>query len=291
MARPSSETNVAGRLFANSVNESLGVSFGVALVNGMNQIGARLPEIARALAVGIEADLLQSRRLETNRELALGAAEAVYAQYTARTPNRHSGPYRANSPGTKGYTHGRYSGILGPALSNFSVMTEGTTRSRIDFLNEAYLNREAPHWARLNFGAGSAHGANPKAYQVTLIGPKGGSYGVAVLELPDMHRDAIKMPAGIWTEGEGGGDEFTPFKKGTLGAYKEVNSRATQFADAGVKFIAREAGNAYARMLQVALENPRTLRAIEGQFGKPISARADIRGGGGISFEGARVRR
>lgn len=270
------ETRVAGRRLANQVNGSLGVSFGAALTNGVNQAIGRAPQMAQVLALAIEQDILRSDRLKVNLEIAEGAANAVYSKYQSRTPRRVETPYRVGENRLSG-------GILGDALSNIGEMVAGTTRQRIAFVNEEYLDQEAPHWARINFGAGPKHGANPKAYTVTLIGPQGGATEIARLGFGDLHRPAIRFPKGVWL-GEGK-NEFHP-RSST--SFKDVSARATQFLDAGVKYVAQNAGNAYVGLIQRALADDTKRGELQARFNRPI--RADARAGG-ISFVGQRTGR
>ncbi len=263
----------AVRRIANQFQGQIGVSISAALVNGLNEaVASRVPKIGQAVAASLQADILQADRRELNLGLALGAQEAVYDAYQSRT--RFYTPGGVPDPRTEG----RYGpGVLAGALGDPS-MVAGTTRSRISFVNTDVLDQEASHWRRLNFGAGGNSssggvGEPQGAFPLDFFGPSGGRTRVGVLEFAPGVRPAMIIPAHYWDE-EGffhvgrKPDGVTGRSAGTM----KVGARGAQFLDAGLRYIADNAGREYLVMFNNLLRDPATQKKIEARFGAPIRA-------------------
>lgn len=260
------------RRIVNRMGGSVGISISAAFVNGIGEAVKKIPAMGQALAATLEADIRQSDRREANLALAQGAQRAVLESYQGRqrlyTPNGQPDP-RAE---------GRYGpGVLADALGD-PDMVAGTTRSRISFINTEALDAEAPHYARLNWGAGgnaSSRGAGlePGRFDLEFVGPQGGRQTVGILAFGSMVRPAMKIPAHFWDE-EG---FFHVGRKpkgaeGSSGGRMAVGARGAQFFDAGLRYVAAHAGEEYLVMLNNLLRDPKAKRSIEAKFGKPISA-------------------
>lgn len=127
-----------------------------------------------------------------NRRIADSMQEAVLESYDERVTNA---PGRLPS-----YRIGenRYSGgALRRALAHpemFSASYQGIT-----FMNKAILDKEAAHWARLNWGAGSraSEGFSSHPVRLQVFGQT-----LGVLSPPNHPQPGFAIPRGVWVGGE-----------------------------------------------------------------------------------------
>lgn len=167
-------------------------------------IGATGKVVQLAEAIKIE----DPRRLESTNE-------AIVKEMLARTRNSVSQiSARAKHYGAE---RGRLTGGLGRAVKDDGFAY--ATAHGIHFADVSILNREAKHWARLNFGAGKAGQGSPNGvfrlrFDERIIGPPVG--------FRDQPRAGFSMPGGFFDDegnfstpkrefrGASTGNEFRP---------------------------------------------------------------------------------
>jgi len=248
----------------------LGGGLGQGLANGIAEaFGNRGPAMVRILGKALSGQQLRHQLLPVNKALALGAQEAVLEGYLHRTPRRTNPSYRQGQ--------GRFSGgQLERALAS-PAMIEGTTAFVISFLDKGHLSATAPQWRQVNFGAAGAGGGpgskEPGTYEMLLNGR-----GVGSLHLKSRPRVPINMPVGYWTNAGGkgvndpgsrNGEFHVHAGKGLSGKFAG-GSRATQFVDAGMQFLAKETGPAYYAVLLEVISSARGKARIEKGTGVKI---------------------
>lgn len=121
----------------------------------------------------------------------------------------------------------------------------------IDFIDQAILNQEARHWARLNFGAGDPGGGS-KRVRLRLFGQSAGTIGFDIAP-----RRAFQMPTGFFVEpgsfhsvkfsGGGHRHEFVPMSTSTSGHWSTIRGR--HFLEAGLDALRIELPKEYEALL------------------------------------------
>lgn len=208
---------------------------------------------------------------QTNREIGAAAQRSVVAAYIRRRPQRDLPAYRA---GATDHHRRRYAnGALLRALQSPNFWS--SSAAGIQFINTSLMNKEAAHWARLNFGTqGGAAVKPPARFEVTW-----GQLAIGALQLVPNVRPAFRLPPGIWIRpglfypmGEargvrgvrtgvsgGGSPARAQASIYNTGAVQRVNRRtwhaanskytkgiaSTNFLDAGIRRIAEETGKRY----------------------------------------------
>lgn len=198
-----------------------------------------------------------------HQDVGVQAMRNVSQAFISRRFRRPVGPYRGSE--------NRLSGRLGRALSssaNIHATVEG-----LSIINSSYLDREAAHWRRLNFGAGAGSREGiiaPQQFPITWGGVAAGVLGLASDPSP-----AFVIPFGFWLNSGGptspsvealGQDRFFPGSAsrrlggfgGAHGAgsvkdlgFVQQRRKATggiasrNFLDAGVRGVANDLPRAY----------------------------------------------
>lgn len=220
-----------------------------------------------ASTFGAVQRLESARFTSAHQQVGEAAIRSISAAYRNRRFRRGAGRYREGD--------NRLSGKLGKALSNSKAMVSADASS-VSIINTSFLDREAAHWRRLNFGAGAggAEGITaPARYAITWEGVAAGTLGLEAQPSP-----AFFIPRGYWMEGgrmvspgEGRRGQFFPGNPsnrlggatpGSLGvgmqAKKMTRGIASRnFLDAGVRRLANELPRAYAAIYADLYENAR----------------------------------
>ena len=216
--------------------EILAINMHNSVVAGLKDAGSDVERLARKMARKLEQQQIPSSRLkEANLKLASIGQNAIVSGWRSRLPVG-APPYRRGPT-----TSDRLSGLLGPALAS-PEMLRGTTARTISFLNVGYLNREARHWYRVNYGAfgPKATPSRPTAYPVTVDGQ-------TVTVLQDESPPAIQswLPRSYTSEGE---VYFAPLKGPADRA--GGGHRSALFTDLGLQAVARNFDPVYDNMLR-----------------------------------------
>ena len=205
-----------------------------------------------------------------NAHLNVGRAtmRSVVAGFDNRRMRRPVARYRAGD--------NRLSGKLRRALLSDDHIDRGIRHLRV--INTSLLDREAAHWRRLNFGAGSIGGQpGPEQFTITWEGVALGTLGLD----PDP-RPGFVIPFGYWLGKRGiespsgerrGMDQFFPgAAPAGPGASRYQRRRPTggiaarNFLDAGVRRLANELPRAYATIFEDAFSR------AEGELGEMARA-------------------
>lgn len=182
-------------------------------------------DFARKLFKAIDLNLIPATRLRhANRTLAEGAQAAIVGGWHEALPAKAPIYRRGPDPNKN-----RLSQLLGPALASESML-RGTTDRTISFINASYLNTEARHWYRVNYGAygPKVSPRRPEAFPVTV-------QGHTLFHLEDKHRPAPNswLPRAFVSEGT---EYFEP-KKGPADVHGG-GTRSAVFTDLGFRHIA-----------------------------------------------------
>lgn len=206
-----------------------------------------------------------SRSLDSaHKNIAAEAQIAVLKSYDERVDQSH--PYRIGD---------RYSGgALRRALAN-PEMFVGSYQG-IRYMNVAILNREAAHWARLNWGAGPKAASGYPIASAVALSVFGQTLGALV---PSDHPQAgFGIPPGIWVGSEVSGRAvkwgsrpagFYPTASGPMKQTEGIAAR--RFFDAATGSIAKTLPIEYENLLHAWVDQ--ATRRFNG-----LGARAAVRG-------------
>lgn len=194
----------------------------------------------------------KTQLINVHQQVGLAAQKATVAAYDdakQASPRADVEPYRQGAG--PGHTNARYAGgVMREALENPLLFR--ATYDGIGFINEAYLNKVAWQWHRLNFGAGGASGWQNTEHPVVW-----GGLVLTSLGLPAEHPSAdFDLPGGHFTPG----GQFYPFKTGGWSnqdkSWQFVKPTPTKgiaawnFFDAGIRVMAQELGPRYEGLAQ-----------------------------------------
>lgn len=211
------------------------VNMGNAVREGALAAGRQINDLfTRQLYKSLDMRLIPDQQLKAaNMELAERSQAAMVRGWKAELPAKAPAYRRGPSK-----TH-RLSQLLGPALANPN-MVQATTARTISFLNVSYLNREALHWYRVNYGAfgPKVSPRRPQAFPVTVDGH-------TLFHLEDEHRPAANswLPRRFTSAG-------TEYFKPLLGP-ADVHgggTRSAVFTDLGFRALARNYDPVYHNM-------------------------------------------
>ncbi len=141
-------------------------------------------------------------------------------------------------------------GVLQRALNSDNIYE--ASAEGIHFPNVTWLNSEAKHWARLNFGAGEAAGSAIYGNAKRKFSVTWDDVVIAQLGFTETKRPAFGIPPGFFVQGEAGrrggrarsaGGAFYPTRQGPMRPTRGITP--TNFLDAGLARIARELPLAY----------------------------------------------
>lgn len=212
----------------------------IGATNGLSRAGTEAGrliknELARKLIKALDLNLIPATRLErANRIVAKGAQDAITSGWKARLPAKAPAYRRGPDP-----KKDRLSQLLGPALGS-EQMLAGTSARTISFINIQYLNTEARHWYRVNYGAygPKVNPKTPSSFSVNIGGH-------SLFRLHDPHRPAPNswLPRAFTSEGV---SHFQPTKgpADVMGG----GTRSATFTDLGFKHVARRFGPTYRSM-------------------------------------------
>lgn len=246
-----SGTNAIERSIVRQTQDGIVVSVVSGMAQASRQAERNLTATIQEFGKALGADRLRRRLGPANRDLAEGARNAMANAYDRRQNLRENNNYRVG----KGYNQ-RKSGMLAPALANASAMTSGTSERQISFVDPQFLSKEAPHWARLNFGAGPAgEGTDPREFTLRVEGAGMSPTNLIVIGARKTGNADMLMPKGVWIvpgstdtmmkgrgtrvpRGGGSDDWFRP----NAGAKANIPTRGvagSNFVDAGFQYLAR----------------------------------------------------
>jgi hypothetical protein len=158
----------------------------------------------------------------------------------------------------------RASGALSRAIRS-DQFYEATAR-RIRFINIDLLNKEAKHWKRLNFGAGSGAVRAPGKFQLEI----GGQLIGAAIGLDPDPRPGFGLPPGFFL-GPGGARQVpgTPgsgifIPTGKLPKSRTYGIVTTNFLDVGIQRLLKEMGIQYLDLLDRYLQSLTEGEAVSG---------------------------
>lgn len=264
-SRVGSSGTLQGSFFARRAINAIDSGGTVSVVNmvllGVAQLkGEMMEDLAN---FGYELAKVNGRRTgmaEAHKRIAAKAQAAVVESYNKRvgydTPSR---------------TKNRLKGKMKEALTNANFIT--TNRNEIAFGNISMMYSLAPHWRRLNFGAGAmGQKRKPQSFPFNFSGTR--ASGKDRLQLTHNPGAAFRMPPGVFYDGSqpipydssrarhagGPGGDFYPvnyLSKGerkaarpfignnTRGKYYTRGIQGYHFLDAGLRKIANELPREY----------------------------------------------
>lgn len=244
-----------GRIVADGVDTMIlaeaGAIINSAAANAKGQVGKALSIFAAAYGSSVRRS--RGGRIESiHRKSAQEAQAAILTAYRGRSRRNPSESYRQNAPGVWKRDSG---GAMERALASPEFFK--ATGTRLSFIDTAVMDRGARQWYRLNFGAGPAGSATPRAnaFPMQILGREAGSLGLGGLG----PSGAYAMPAGFWSP-SGSGSQFTPigYFKQSGGAksasHKFMKGRMSLgfpgygFLDAGIAVLAESLGAGYSKL-------------------------------------------
>lgn len=221
------------RLVGDGVSKAVRFSIAQALVETANGASADFATSMAEFGKAYPIILRKHRKdfLSANTLSVIKAQRAIVSAYEAAT---------ATSPKSYRQGQGRLSGgILLDALKS-SKMYE-VDADRVGFLDENYLDRQAAHWYRLNFGAGTGESSNVQE-PVKWFGQESGmNFGWTQRRASK----SFKLPAGYFidgaffpgnTEGLQGRDGSATWTRGRTS--RQIKGR--HFLEPGIKVLAQE---------------------------------------------------
>lgn len=230
------------RSVADPARRALTLSVADMLAEAMADVTERTARQLSAMAKVLAAGVAPERVQHANEKVGVEAQKSVLRSYnqvvTARRKQPSLPAYRLQS---------RFAGgALRRALDGPEFFL--ATAQGLAFGNVKELNREARHWARLNYGAGSVGKGSRRQFQV-----KWSDLVVGVISLDKPARPAFKAPTGYFVhgasgesqrfdEGRRGMDQFRP-RGSAMHPTRGIVAR--NFLDAGLKTIADEFPNRY----------------------------------------------
>lgn len=218
------------RGYIRETQDALSVALPAMLASAIGQSTAELANVTRTLGQALQVRAIPRQRLfATNVQIAEKAHAAVVRGWRSRLP--------AHTPGG-GRKH--LHGALGPALTD-PYNTVATTDRVISFINTELLDREAPHWYRVNYGATGtrySEGRAPGRFVMVLNGQSFASF------TDDLRPDPISwLPAVFVTH-----DDGSLFPKSTKVVRSPSGARAARFFDLGHSQIARNGPRLHEKM-------------------------------------------
>jgi hypothetical protein len=167
--------------------------------------------------------------LTANTLSVLRAQRAIVTAFEAAT---------ADSPRSYRVGQGRLSGgILLDALKSSNMYS--VDEDRVAFINENYLDRQAAHWYRLNFGAGTSEVSNVSE-PVRFFGKDS---GISLGWSQRRASKSFKLPGGYFTKGEFYiGSSISKREPGTTWTRGQPARRieGRHFLEPGIVVLARE---------------------------------------------------
>lgn len=224
----------------------------------------------------------KSRFRQAHQDVGEAAMRSIAQGFVSRRFRRPVGQYRVGDD--------RLTGKLGRALSN-TTQNVLASEHGLAIVNTGYLDREAAHWRRLNFGAGGGGREGiiaPQQFAITWEGVVAGTLG---LETQPSH--SFVVPYGYWVGGGGGpvrpdigargndqffvgnpSGRFTPgHDVGIVRQHRKVSRgiASRNFLDAGVRRVANELPRAYEAIYNDLYENARgRLESVAAVFGGEV---------------------
>lgn len=222
-----------------------------------------------------------------NQRIMSQARDAVLASYDERVTSReHFAPYRVGENRNSG-------GALRRALED-PAMFVGTYNG-LTFMNVAVLDREASHWARLNWGAGERAG---DGYTATPVRLQVFGESLGALTPPTHPQPSFSIPRGLWvgsewqrslTSGHGGthvvrwgnrAPGFYPTSKEVFFPTRGIAAR--RFFDAAYASIAETMPIEYENLLHEWIDQAQ--RTAKGLAARTLKAQYDITSVGNLNI-------
>lgn len=242
-------------------NSALAVALPAMLASAIGQSTLELGNVTRTLGQALKIRAVPHQRLlVTNQQIAEMAHGAVVRGWRSRLP--------AHTPAGGSTKH--LSGALGPALGDPGNMA-GTTDRVISFVDPDLLNREAPHWYRVNYGATGtrySEGRAPGRFVSVLNGQTFASF------TDDQRPDPISWLPKVFIMH----DDGSLFPKHTEVERSESGARAARFFDLGHSQIARNGPRLHEKMWRDYLLE-------KGEEARKRLAKKDIHVKGELRFE------
>lgn len=224
----------AARLVAVEIERSLRR----AVEQSFEGAGRQIKAFLAGMDVGAKGDMQK-----TNSLVAADMREAVVTAYENNVEAVRATP---------SYTRfNRRSGYLGRVIRRRDLAT--ATPTRIQFIDEGALNKEAEHWRRLNFGAGQAAGPQPAPIPLRVFGET-----IDTLQLPYGPSAPFVLPKGFFVGASGGleipqsgrgGGAFYPNRKSPYTSRVTKGIRGRHFLEAGLEVMGVQLGVRYADLL------------------------------------------
>lgn len=240
-----SGSNAIVRRVVRQTQDGMVTSVASALGHAARDMDRQLTATVREFGNAVSADRLRRRIGPVNQQLAEGARSAVASAYNQRKNIRENNNYRVG----KAYNQ-RKTGMLAPALGS-SQMIAATSERQISFINPDFLRREAPHWARLNFGAGG-QGSAPSTFTLRVDTPGAGPQALVTIGATRTGSEPMLMPVGVWRmpgnwgqRGTGADDWFVPLRGVSRATIPTRGIEAYNFVDAGFKYLSRHVMKRY----------------------------------------------
>lgn len=258
-------TNRASFTISQSISQSAVRSMARSVSKGLNtEVAKALRKLERELSNNED---LRNRLAEMNAKLASEANGVTLTAY--RGAGFNSKPYRGEDTGN----NKRYPGAMEDAISAglfFNTSSDGA----LVFLNEAELRKFAPHWRRLNYGAG-AKGASSRKPTIRPmrfgrgVGRRSPGFKFALRDRTPS--PGFSMPRGVWSSSflsqtptsgadlrlpSGANDAFYPgpFSRSVRGGRPTAGIAGAGFLDRGLDYVNQEYPK---RVTDLALQNMR----------------------------------
>lgn len=208
-------------------HDSIVLGMAQSLANAIKQTDRQIDDVITTLGQALDQKKIPSEKMfKANVAIAEKAHAAVVAGWYSRLP-------RKTWLGSTKHLHG----YLGRALADPNN-TAYTTDRVISFVNTELLDREAPHWYRVNYGAaGSRFGEGRKAkrFVMELNGSTFASF------TDDLRPDPISwIPVRRFVDSDG---NLFPLSRAV--ERSPYGARAARFFDLGHAVVAKETPRAY----------------------------------------------
>lgn len=215
--------------------------------------------VRRAVALGFRGAGRQAEAFVKGMDIgAKGDLNRVHVEIAAEVRQAVSDAYRSEVESqrlTQPYQRfNRRSGYLGSVIRRRDLVRADS--GGLHFINQDALDKEAAHWARLNFGAGSEAGPQPGAVPIRLFGqetlearlPYGPSPGFVLPKGFFIHGGRARLPNSDH-RGRGSTGNFIPSRKSPYEPTLTVGIRGRHFLEAGLEEMSRQFPIKYADLL------------------------------------------
>lgn len=213
-----------------------------------------------------------------NQRIMASARTAVLESYDERVTSREHFIYRVGENRNSG-------GALRRALEDPAMFVG--SYGGLTFMNVAVLDREASHWARLNWGAGERAGSG---YSSTPVQLQVFGHSLGVLTPPTHVQPGFNIPKGVWVGGERATGGIVKWGNRAPGFYptsREVffptaGIAARRFFDAAYEAIAQTMPIEYDNLLHEWIDQ--ASRTAKGLAARSLKSQYDVTSIGGLNI-------